>query len=230
MRLNVIKFFALFMVRAAGCWVVACLGFYPLAANPAREGVVSVDAVKAAMVFNFVRFTDWPDAVAGSDSGYVIGVAGDRFVEDQLVRLAERQTIRDLRVRVVRVGNLRSLSDCHALYVGSAASLEEAAAPSVEELLGAVAGRPVLTIASSPRFLALGGIINVFVAEGGKLRFEIAPRHAEKAGLAPSSRLLALARIVDFAEDENVDEATSEAAASEGAARVAVPALAVPTN
>jgi hypothetical protein len=115
----------------------------------------------------------------------------------RLFKLAERQTIQDRRVRVVRVSSLRSLQDCHVLYVGSPAMLAEVGAPSAAEFLHEVVEKPVLTVSDSPTFLAQGGILNVFVGEEGKLRVEISPRQAAKAGLVLSSRLLALARIVD---------------------------------
>ncbi len=75
--------------------------------------------------------------------------------------------------------------------------MDEAGAPGVDELLREIGKRPVLTVADSPTFLEQGGIINVFAGDEGRLRFEIAPRHASDAGLVLSSRLLALARIVN---------------------------------
>lgn len=184
------------LVAVAWCVMVAGAAL-ALAAPSARDGAVGAEVVRAAMLFNFVRFTDWPESALGPGDLYMIGVAGDRALEDELLALAERQTIRERRVRVVRVNNLRGLSGCHALYIGPASRIEELGVPGVEELLREVGEKPVLTVSDSPTFLAQGGIINVYVGEEGKLRFEIAPRRATAAGLVLSSRLLALARIVD---------------------------------
>lgn len=186
-----------YLRRLAAFSLMVWAGLCPLAAQPTREGAVGAEVVRAVMLFNFARFTEWTDSDDLKNGPLVIGVAGDRALEEELFKLAERQTIRDRRVRVVRVSSLRSLQDCHVLYVGSPAMLAEVGAPSVAELLREVVEKPVLTVSDSPTFLAQGGIINVFVGEEGKLRFEIAPRHAAKAGLVLSSRLLALARIVD---------------------------------
>jgi hypothetical protein len=197
MRLHVVASLAGFFRLVAGYWIIACVVACPLFANPAREGAYGAEAVRAVMLFNFVRFTDWPGSAMAKDDPFVIGVAGDRTLEDELFKLAERQTIRDRRVRVVRVNNLRSLAGCHALYVGPAVRLDEAGAPGADEFLREIGNQPVLTVSDSPTFLAQGGIINVYVGDEGKLRFEIAPKHAADAGLVLSSRLLALARIVD---------------------------------
>jgi hypothetical protein len=172
-------------------------GLCPLAAQTTREGAVGAEVVRAVMLFNFARFTEWTDSHDTANGPLVIGAAGDRALEEALFKLAERQTIQDRRVRVVRVSSLRSLQDCHVLYVGSPAMLAEVGAPSAAEFLHEVVEKPVLTVSDSPTFLAQGGILNVFVGEEGKLRVEISPRQAAKAGLVLSSRLLALARIVD---------------------------------
>jgi hypothetical protein len=200
MRLPVVAFSrVLFRLAVAGGLALCAAGVLPcrLGATSARESAVGAEVVRAVMLFNFVRFTDWPEAVMDGDEPYVIGVAGDRALEGELLKLAERQTIRDRRVRVVRINNLRGLSGCHVLYIGPSSRLDEAGAPGVEEILSEIGYRPVLTVSDSPTFLAQGGIINVYVGEEGKLRFEIAPRRATAAGLVLSSRLLALARIVD---------------------------------
>ena len=65
----------------------------------------------------------------------------------------------------------------------------------VNRLLAGVRDRPVLTIAELPGFTDFGGIINLYRADD-RLRFEVNLGAAKRAGLAISSRLLRLARIV----------------------------------
>lgn len=163
----------------------------------AREGVYGAEAVRAALLVNFIRFTEWPASALPAGEPFVIGVAGDRALEHELVRLAERQTVLERRLRIVRVNGVRNVAGCHVLYVGTVSRPGEDVAPGADELLPAARGAPVLTVSDSPTFLAQGGIVNLYVGDEGKLRFEIAPRHATEAGLKLSSRLLALARIVN---------------------------------
>ena len=185
------------MLRFLAHWpVLVSLMACALEATPVRDDIYGAEAVRAVMLFNFVRFTEWPASALPLNEPVVVGVAGNRVLEDELLKLASRQTVRERRIRVIRVNNVRSLSGCHVLYVGSASYPGEENAPGANELLLQLRNQPVLTVSDSPTFLSQGGIVNVYVGDEGKLRFEIAARHASEAGLTLSSRLLALARVV----------------------------------
>ncbi|EGB16272.1 hypothetical protein DND132_3069 [Pseudodesulfovibrio mercurii] len=79
-------------------------------------------------------------------------------------------------------------AECDVLVLVGASRREVAA------ILKRVADRPVLTITQDPDGPALGAIIN-FVMQGGRLKLEVSPEAARRAGLTISSRLLQLARI-----------------------------------
>ena len=155
------------------------------------------EAVRAVFLINFLRFTEWPPGSLSENSPYVVGVAGSRALEEELLALAEKQLVHDRRIRVVRVKNMRDLSGCHVLYINPDVTQGEEPAPGARELLPHVRNRPVLTVSASPAFLAGGGIVNFYAGEEGTLRFEIAPENAKSVGLVISSRLLALARAVN---------------------------------
>jgi hypothetical protein len=93
---------------------------------------------------------------------------------------------RPLRVRVV--AGVDGLAGCHALFTG--ARSDTAAA-----VLKAAAGRPILTIGETDRFLEAGGIIVLKVVER-RVRFEVNTTNAQKAGLRISAQLLGLAAAV----------------------------------
>ncbi len=189
-------------LRSRPGWALPALLLGPLASEPRADtpappsaaAPFAAEAVRAAYVINFIRFTEWPDE-NNATGPFVIGVAGGRALEDELIRLVEGQFIRNRRLRVLRIKSPRDAEECHVVYFGAASAPGEEAAPSADALLPALRGRPVLTISESTDFLALGGIINLY-REGENLRFEIAPDAARSSGLVLSSRLLALARIV----------------------------------
>ena len=79
---------------------------------------------------------------------------------------------------------------CHLLYVSGIAR------PRMAEILFALRETPVLTVSDDEMFIKAGGMVQVFV-ENGKMRFRINPRAAKRARLQLSSRLLALAELVD---------------------------------
>jgi YfiR/HmsC-like len=137
--------------------------------------------VKAAFLFNFAKFVEWPpEAPAGP---LQICVAGRNVFGDALVETVRGETIngRPLAVRVI----LEPEPGCHIIFVPRGAA---AAA-----YLRAAGSSPSLTVGESPEFISQGGIVN-FRLEGTSVRFEIDPEAAERAGLRISSRLLRLAR------------------------------------
>jgi len=156
--------------------------------------VFSADAVKAAYLVNFIRFTEWPAyAFRSADAPFVIGVSGNKELEDYLWKITEGKTLQGRKVRVARLVNRDDGADCQLLYIQSVEPSPSSI--SVSDWLSVTRGKPVLTVANESDFIAKGGIIN-FYTDGNNLRFEISPSTAEASGLKLSSRLLALARIV----------------------------------
>lgn len=153
---------------------------------------LSPEAVKAAFLVNFVRFTDWPKGNPAEVAPYSIGVSGNRQLEDELIRLADRQLVRGHRLRIVRIKSPADLAGLHVAYFDNATA--EIEGVPAREALSLLRARPVLTVSDGPGFLVSGGIIRIF-REDKALRFEIAPEAAREAGLVLSSRLLALANI-----------------------------------
>jgi len=143
--------------------------------------------VKAAFLFNFVKFVEWPaDAFAGERAPVTICVFGkDPFgrVLDSVIQ-GERLGERSLVVR--RPDRLDGLDACHVLFVSPSEK------DRMTEVLARVEGEPVLTVGDTDGFLRAGGVVN-FKLEGTKVRFVIDQGAAERSGLRISSKLLRLA-------------------------------------
>jgi|SoiMethySBSTD1v2_1073268.scaffolds.fasta_scaffold06074_16 uncharacterized protein DUF4154 len=157
-------------------------------AAPAAQEVSLEYRVKAAFLYNFVKYVEWPERPPRE---ILICVAGQNpfgTVLEQLVR-NERIHDRPLRAEVI----LEPRPDCNVVFTPRTSN--------VAAYLKAAAGMPVLTVGESPRFIESGGIIN-FVAEGTSVRFEINRAAADRARLRISSRLLQLARIVESPAEE----------------------------
>ena len=137
--------------------------------------------VKAAYLFNFARFVEWP--VEAQNGPLTICVAGRAVFGDVLDETLRGESVNG-RAVVARV-LLEPEPGCHVLFVprGAAATA----------YIRAAQGQPVLTVGETPDFIALGGIAN-FIPEGNNVRFEINAGAADRAGLRISSRLLRLAR------------------------------------
>jgi hypothetical protein len=148
---------------------------------------VTQPALRAAFLYNFAKFTEWPpDSLPAGP--LTLCVLDDSAVEGALSELVGNSTINGRTVTISRNANGARLRACHLLYLGEANSGRAAAI--LEELLGA----PVLTVSNGDDFIRLGGIVGLFV-EDGRMRFAINPDAAQRAGVRLSSRLLQLARI-----------------------------------
>ena len=153
---------------------------------PAQDALEA--SVKAAYLYKFLAYVDWPPATfPAGDSPQVIGVIGADAVHAELRQLVASRPAptRPLVVRRLAPGD--SLDGLHVLYVGRAARPGQVAP--------ALAGRPVLVVTDAPSGLADGGALN-FVIVDGRVRFEAAPAAAERGGLKLSARLLAVAERV----------------------------------
>jgi YfiR/HmsC-like len=150
--------------------------------------------VKAAFLYNFVKFVDWPSsAFTSPNQPLAICVYGrDPFgttLEDALLG----KTIGERRIALVRATQFQELVGCHVVFVS--ASEDEPTA----DLAARLRGRPVLLVGESYGFAASGGIIQ-FTIKANRVHFVINPDAADRAGLKISSKLLALAKI---ARDSN---------------------------
>ena len=169
---------------AAGA-LVALAALAPVAAQ--AQVRASDQQVKAAMLYNFAKFVDWPAAALGAPgTAVVFGVAGPpsfaRVVEETLRERA-------LQGRGVTVRSVASLAEMRACHVVIFENVEESRwAAAIDGLRKS----PVLTVGSAPEFARRGGMIG-FIAVDSKINFEINNASARQAGLTISSKLLRLA-------------------------------------
>jgi hypothetical protein len=155
----------------------------------AQQGVTE-ESVKAAFLYKFPGFVDWPQGVlARPEEPMVIGVIGAEEVHGELVAIADaRKPGRPLVVK--RVRDASSLAGVHMLFIGSRERARAA------ELLKAAQAAAVLTVTEWEGALRQGSVINFVTTGDGRVRFEISLEPAEKSNLRLSSRLLAVAQQV----------------------------------
>lgn len=143
--------------------------------------------LKAACLFNFTKFVEWPPKAFTSDTvALVIAVLGANPFGDVLDQAVAGRTVNGRPITVRYASRAEELADAHLVFVSRAAQAEQAGA------LRALAARGVLTVGEGDGFLRAGGMVQFLVADK-KLRFAIAEPVAQQAGLRLSAQLLALA-------------------------------------
>jgi hypothetical protein len=149
---------------------------------------VSVPALKAAFLSNFVKFTDWPEDQRAPGRVFTFCVSGDKAVSAALQQsLTDHPGAAPMSVIVVTPdGPLRS---CQMLYVGGM-DLQQA-----RRAIDALKGAAVFTVSDIEGFAEAGGVAQ-FRLEKGRMRFAINPGAAQRAHLTLSAKLLSLATIV----------------------------------
>jgi hypothetical protein len=173
--------------RCAG----AVLAAVALAGSFARAQDVTEPSLKAAFVYNFAKFTEWPQDVLAGPATFNACVLGDGPISDALERSVKGRQLGGRAIAVMRVAPESLLKSCHLLYI---AGLKPAQLAAVVE---SIRGVPVLTISDIDDFARVGGIAHVFV-ENGKMRFDLNHEAAKRARLQLSSKLLVLAaRVLD---------------------------------
>jgi hypothetical protein len=172
-----------------GLWVVlAVLALH--SASPGRAQQASEYQVKAAFLYNFTKFVEWPAEVFPSaDAPLQICVLGqDRFGRDFDDLIAGR-IVNGHRLQALRLSDERSAKACQIVFIASSDKRE------MQRVLQGLKGTSILTVGDTAGFADMGGMIN-FVLDGNRVRFEINPKAAEQARLKLSARLLTVAKLV----------------------------------
>ena len=114
---------------------------------------------------------------------------GDDPFGDLLDRIAASKTVGGRRIVVRRFRSAQEYTPCHILFVSSSET------ERLEEALAKAKGSHALVVGDTTGFARSGAAVN-FVIVRRKVRFEINPDAAKRAGLKISSKLLRLAIIV----------------------------------
>lgn len=167
--------------------------------------------IKAAFLYNFIKFIDWPEEnTADSNEPMIIGIIGSEDFINAFEPVKNKK-IKNRNISVKYFAGLekldksgkddesqldreiqKKLKACHLLFI---CACEPESIENSTKIIKAVKDLPVLTIGETVDFLESGGIIN-FLMEDKKVRFEINNTAAKQAKLKISSKLLRLAKRV----------------------------------
>ena len=161
-----------------------------LSLNLFARGEPSEDQVKAAFVYNFAKFVEWPEnAFSSKEAPLILCVIGKDNVGSALQVLEKKEVQgRQLRLNVITdLTQYLQNNSCHILFIANSEFAHQ------QQLLQDVGDAPTLTVADNADFIKQGGMISLYV-ESQRVQFAINQSATHNNGLKLSARMLQLAR------------------------------------
>jgi YfiR/HmsC-like len=171
---------ALIFVLAGG---IAAFG------NPPTESPREYQ-VKAAFLYNFAKFIEWPsNGATDANSPFILGIVGDDPFGADLEQTVNGKVVNGHKLMIKRFKRGEPLESCNILFISSSEQ------GRLNQILDSLKGSSVLTVGEAEYFTRSGGIIN-FILKDDRVRFEINLGAADRAHLKISSKLLKLREVV----------------------------------
>ena len=143
--------------------------------------------LKAAFLFNFAKYIDWPaESFANEKAPFLIGILGDNPFGATLEQTVAGKKVNEHPITIQPLRAMAEGTNCHIVFISSSETKR------LPEIIKGLRGPAVLTVSETEKFIEAGGIIN-FVQEANKIRFQINDEAAKAAKLKISSKLLNLA-------------------------------------
>jgi hypothetical protein len=169
--------------------LLASLALAPVVRASTSLQIASSPDVKAAFLFNFIKFITWPAADLADGQPINVGIIGQNGVVDSLTALTTGTNIGGHAIVVHRLAATDDPAKLHMLFIG------DSERGRITDLIQRVGKSSVVTVSDAARFCALGGIIQLRT-EDDRVRFDINLPRAEASRLVINSKLLVLAGTV----------------------------------
>ena len=175
----------------AACLLAAMMVWLGVAVPAAAQSQSSSREyqIKAAMLYRFAQFTEWPDEAFEGQDVFIIGVLGEDPFGTTLDEMLHGKTVKGRPVVTQRFERAEEACGAHILFINSS---ELQRLPEIIEVLQ---DSNVLTVGDEKHFTRRNGIIRLFPVKN-KINFEINLEAVARAGIKLSSKLLKLAVIV----------------------------------
>jgi len=141
--------------------------------------------LKAAFLYNFVAFTEWPN---DSEVTMSLCVYGESPLGEEIEALSGR-SVNGRHITIQRENQIENLKDCRVIFI------TRSAIHNLSHILDSIKDQPALTVSDSKGATAQGIMINMSI-EKGKIVFEVNLAEARRVGLNISSQILRLAKEV----------------------------------
>ena len=142
--------------------------------------------IHAAMVYNFIKYVQWPEDAGGE---FVVGVIGDDNVFNTLKQWYDGKPKGNKKYVIKKLASAAESGDCQVVYVGKSKSKE------FENIKTSTTGKSILTVTDGNGLGQKGSCINFKVIDG-KLKFELNQGVVTGSNLKVSSQLSSMAILI----------------------------------
>ncbi len=164
---------------------ILCLAIVSVANINAQER--PTHEIHAAMVYNFIKYVQWPDETAAGE--FVVGVIGDDNVFNTLKQWYDGKPKGNKKYVVKKLSAASEANSCHVVYLGKSKNKE------FEDIKASTSGRSILTVTDGNGLGQKGSCINFKVIDG-KLKFELNQGTVSSSNLKISSQLSSMAILI----------------------------------
>ncbi len=152
----------------------------------AEETLYEEYEVKAAFIYNFAKFIEWPEhAISSENDSLKLCIIGDNPFGTVFKKIEGKQ-VKNKKFIIEHIKSVSSIKECNMLYISKSEG------KNLASIINFANNYNVLTISDEAGFEEKGVIINMFISEE-MIRFNVNIDAAQKAGLKISAKLLKLA-------------------------------------
>jgi hypothetical protein len=179
-----------YVIAEYGWRVLELLILISILRLPATAQSASEYQVKAAFLYNFAKFIEWPpSAFRNATAPLQICILGRDPFGQGLRDIVSTKTVNGRPFEVDYLVDMQMARACHILFIASSEK------DRVKQILESMRGTVALTVSDTEGFAGQGGMIN-FLLDNGRVLFEVNRNAAGQAGLKISSKLLSVAKVV----------------------------------
>jgi hypothetical protein len=178
-----------FKIAWRKCYAILFLLLLTINGLTAQTDPIPQSAIKAAFLFNFTGFIEWPSiAFKDADQPLVIGILGDNPFGSYLSDIILNENKNGHPLKIKYFTKAEDVSNCHILFITKRKQEQ------LIKVLALLKDSSILTVGDDPDFIKYGGIVRFFT-EGNKVKFQINADAAKEINLILSSKLLRLAQV-----------------------------------
>lgn len=171
------------MIKSSALYLLGMISIVLLPLKSMAE-IPSEDQLKTVFIYNFMRFSQWPEDKIKLPSYQACIYPANRF-GDLFLQL-EQQKIAGKKIEVKELSLLEGVENCHIVFLDALDKNE------LEKAVGIAEKNHVLTVSDQPRFAENGGMIQLLIEEG-KVRFNVNHYRSQQATVEINSKLIGLA-------------------------------------